>query len=92
MGLFRIPVRREMIETLPDVMRMAGFPLVRVEKSDASTHYFFRHPKRNTEISFCLTGASEGHPSFLMMRLSKAFKEVVAILRKAGVFESTDIN
>ncbi len=79
-----------MIGILPEIMRMAGFPLIRMEKGDGSTQYFFRHPKRNTEISFSLTDTSEGNSLFLMMRLSKAFKEVVAILGKAGVFESTN--
>jgi len=90
MGLLRIPVRHEMIEALPDIMRAAGFPLVRMERDDAVTHYFFIHPKRNTEISFSLTDTSGSSPSFLMMRLSKAFKEIVAILKKAKVFESTN--
>lgn len=85
-----MPVRDEMRGMLPDVMRRAGFLLIRIEKGDAMTHYFFRHPKRNAEISFCLTDASEGNPSFLVMRLSKAFREIVAILSRAGFFETVD--
>jgi hypothetical protein len=81
-----------MIAVLPDIMRRAGFPIIRIEKDDAATHYFFRHPKRHTEISFCLTAPSEDNSSFLMMRLSKAFREVVAILGRAGFFESTHVH
>ena len=87
MGLLRLPVRHEMIGRLPEIMRKAGFPIVRIEKDNVSTHYFFIHPRRHTEISFCLTDSSDENPSFLMMRLSKAFKEIVAILSRAGVFE-----
>jgi hypothetical protein len=85
-----MPIRDEMRETLPDVMRRAGFPIIRIERGNAMTHYFFIHPKRNTEISFCLTDASRDNPSFLMMRLSKAFREVVAILSRAEFFETVD--
>ena len=92
MGLLRLPVRREMIGTLPEIMRGAGFSLLRMEKGDASIHYFFKHPKRNASISFQLIDASDGNSSFLTMRLSKAFKEVLSILRKADVFESTNPN
>jgi hypothetical protein len=92
MGLLRLPVRRERIGTLPEIMRAAGFSLLRMEKSDASTHYFFTHSKTHTRISFCLIDGPDGHSSFLTMRLSKAFKEVLAILRKADAFESVDSN
>ena len=92
MGLLRIPVRHEMVEVLPDIMRRAGFPIIRIEKGGSATHYFLMHPKRNTEITFCLTDPSGESPSFLMMRLSKAFREIVAILGRAGFFESKDLN
>jgi hypothetical protein len=82
-----------MIAVLPDIMRRAGFPIIRIEKGEAATHYFFRHPKRrNTEISFCLTAPSEDNSSFLMMRLSKAFREIVAILGRAEFFESPRVH
>jgi len=88
MGLFCIPVRKNMIEAIPEVMRVAGFPITRIERTGKQTNYYLMHPKRSIEISFYLTDPLEKSPSFFMMGLSRTYIQIVAVLRKAGVFEA----
>ena len=76
-----------MIETIPEVMRLAGFPITRIERNGKHTHYYFMHPKRSIEINFYLTDPLEESPSFFMMGLSRTYIQIIAVLRKAGVFE-----
>lgn len=87
MGLFRIAVREDRIKTIPEAMHAAGFPITRIEREGDQTYYYFVNPKQKTEINFCLTDAGENEPSYLMMGISKTYKQIADLLKKAGILE-----
>jgi len=91
MGLYRIPIRREKIETIPDLMKSIGFPVVRTENRENGVYYFCVNPKRSKKTwAFCITRENEGSPRFFTCGLSQLSKQVVISLNASGLFDRAD--
>ncbi|MGA9701469.1 hypothetical protein [Pseudomonas sp.] len=88
MGLYRIPIRHEKVETVPRLMQSIGFPVVRTENREDGVHYFCANPKRsNKNWTFCISREKKGGPQFFMCGLSQLSKQIVGSLNVEGLFD-----
>jgi hypothetical protein len=88
MGLYRIPIQYEKIETIPRLMQSIGFPVVRIESQENGIYYFCTNPKRlNRNWTFWITHEKEGCPRLFMCGLSQLSKQIVNSLNGADFFE-----
>jgi hypothetical protein len=91
MGLYRIPVRAEKIEAIPDLMQSIGFPVARTENLGNSVYYYCTNPKRlKKNWAFCITREKEGSPRFFTCGLSQLSKQIVRSLNANGFFDHAD--
>ena len=91
MGLYRIPIKQEMVEKIPDLIRASGIAIVRITNDGAATYYWYTYPIRpNKEYAFWITSPSDGKVPYLMIGMGRRANEMLKLLRAAGVFcEST---
>jgi len=88
MGLYRIPIRDEKIDSIPQLMQSIGFPVVRAESQENGVCYFCSNPKRrNKNWTFCVTHEKESGTRFFMCGLSQLSKQIVSSLNFEGLFK-----
>jgi len=88
MGLYRIPVRPEKVNSLPRLMKAIGFPVVRTEKQENGTCFFCANPKRSNKNWMCwITREKKACPRFFMCGLSQLSKQIVNALSVEGLFD-----
>jgi hypothetical protein len=87
MGLYRIPIYREKIEAIPQLMQSLGFPVVRTENQDGGILYYCHNPKRpNKNWSFCIVREKKGGLCFFTCGLSQVSKRIVSLLTQEAIF------
>ena len=87
MGLYRLPVREDKIETLPHLMESIGFPVIRTENQENGVCYFCANPKRSNKTwSFWITHEKQDGLRFFQCGLSQVSKQIVRSLHVGELF------
>jgi hypothetical protein len=88
MGVYRIPIRPEKIETISRAMQAIGFPVVSTRRLEDGVHYACANPKRpNKNWMFWITHKTKTDPQFFMCGLSQLSKQLVRTLSGADFFD-----
>lgn len=85
MGLYRIQLKPRAMEKIPATMISLGLPILRVERRENGTYYFYKDPKRQREFAFWLS--SDGDQEFWYCGLSSSATKIAKGLSEAGLFE-----
>ena len=84
MGLYRIQLKREAVDSIPVLMTSLGFPVTRVEERDNGTYYFYKDPKKKKEFAFWT--ATHDSELFWYSGLSPSAKKIAEGFSMAGLF------
>jgi hypothetical protein len=89
MGLYRISIRPEKLEMVPDLMKSIGFPILRTENQERGTCYYCNNPKRlRKNWIFWISTDKKTAKQFFLCGLSQMSRQIVDSLTRKGLFET----